>query len=169
MAAGAAYIEHTNDDNGRRRDIFIADVSAAGTLNGSVERIVSLPPSAADGVSVGNGWELIAVDISVGVNSTWTDGVITCTVEKNTDGGTSALTTAPSIEDAAGTGRRTTKAGAATGIVVAVINTAANDFADSDEAFVTLTETGSAGGGADPSDVSVRLVFGRVQDFDPNF
>lgn len=168
MAAGNAYI-NTNDRNGQKRDIFVATVAAAGALNGAVEGIVSLPPSGADGISAGNGWELLKADIAVGVNTTWTDGVITVSVEKNTDGGTSAFTTAPAIGDGAGTGRRSTAVDT-TDVTAAVIKTdGGEDFADTDVAFVTLSESGSAGGGADPSDVSVRLVFGRKQDFDPNF
>ena len=159
-------IYKTNDQNGQRVDTFVATVGTAGTLNGSVEGMITFPPSGADGVTAGNGWDLVKTDIMAGVNTTHTTTVsITATVEKNTDGGTSALTTAPILLDTAGTGRRTTVS-AGTGITVGVpVDGAAGTFADSDVAFVTLTEAGT--GGADPSDVCVRLVFARQQDFDP--
>ena len=167
MAASYATLQ-TNDQPGLRRDLFSATVFTAGTLNGSTEHIVGLPYSDREGDGAGNGWELIAVVLSAGVNTTHTDTVpqITATVEKNTDGGTSALATAPVIANTAGTGRRTTGA-AATGITQAVMSaTEANKrFADNDTAFVTITETG--GSGTDPSDVSCTLTFARLQNWDP--
>lgn len=164
MAAGFARV-YSNDLH-NHFDFYSATVSAAGTLNGSVEQIVGFPSSSVGGVLAGNGWELVSVVVSAGVNTTHTDGAITATVEKNTDGGTSALATAPILSDDAGTGRKTTFS-AGTGITVGVVSaTEANRrFADSDVAFVTLSESGSSG--TDPSDVAVVLNFKRIQDYDP--
>lgn len=161
----------SNDSTGKRADVFVATISAAGTLNGGVEGIVNFPPSGADGASAGSGWQLVSANVNVGVNTTHdtTSPLISLTVEKNTDGGTSALLTAPSISNAAGTGRKTTESGAATGIVPAVLSATASAsiFADSDTAFLTLLEAGS--NGTDPSDVSGKVVFVRLQDFDQDF
>ncbi len=158
MAAGYATVI-TNDKGGRQNDKFFATVALAGTLNGSTEGIVVLPAAT-------NGWELTDVVLTTGVNTTHTTGVsFTATVEKNTDGGTSALTTNPALLDTAGTGRKTT-ATAGTGITPAVIKTdGSKDFASYDAAFVTISEAGTLG--ADPSDVAVFLEFTRKQDFDP--
>lgn len=161
MAAGNAKIFSTNDQAGSRLDYFTATVFAAGTLNGSAEGIVGFPPSG------GNGWKLVDVILACGVNGTHADASLTATVEKNTDGGTSALATAPVIAAAASTGRKSTGI-AGTGITAAVVeDDGSENFEDTDVAFVTMSETGSAG--TDPSDVSATLVFVRKQDFDPNF
>lgn len=162
------------DKEGIVADFITVTVPAVGTVNGSIEGGVLLPFSGSvissaqvPSLATGNGWELLNVIVSVGVNTTHTDGAITATVEKNTDGGTSALATAPVISDDAGTGFKTT-AVAGTGITAAVVSaTEANRrFADGDVAFVTITETGS--GGTDPSDIFCALTFARLQDFNPN-
>jgi hypothetical protein len=165
MAAGFAKV-YSNDLH-NHFDFHTVTLAAAGTLNGAVEGIYGFPPSSVGGVLAGNGWELISAVISAGVNTTHTDpGDITATVEKNTDGGESALETAPHLLSTAGTGRRTTFT-AGTGITVGVPDTveANRRFADSDVAFVTLSETGSAG--TDPSDVAVVVTFKRIADYDP--
>lgn len=157
----------SNDRLGTREEVFVATAFTAGTLNGSTEHIVNLPPSGKDAVTAGNGWRLKACILDVGVPGTHADASLTATVEKNTDGGTSALTTAPVIAAAAGTGARKTTNAAGTGITLAVISSTEQDFADTDRAFVTITETGSAG--TDPADVSVKLVFSRLADFDQDY
>lgn len=167
MAVQTAFVSSTNDRQGKREEVFVATAFTAGTLNGSTEHIVNLPPSGKDAVTAGNGWRLKKVVLDVGVPGTHADASLTATVEKNTDGGTSALTTAPVIAAAAGTGARKTTNAAGTGITLAVIAAAEQDFADTDRAFVTITETGSAG--TDPADVSVKLVFVRLQDWDQDF
>lgn len=165
----AHYI--TNDKQGKKVDTFCISVGAAGALAAAGEAKFVLPPSGADGISEGNGWILAAPPLlDVGVNTTHTTStpLVSATVEKNTDGGTSCLLTIPQITNAAGTGRKTTAA-TATGITPAVLSATAADytFADGDAVFVTLLETGATG--ADPEDVSLRLVFKRQADFDQDF
>lgn len=150
-----------NDTAHTREDRIFFNGFTAGTQNGAVEYIFQLPD-----FGKGYSWKLVDVNISVGVNTTHSSaGLINLTVEKNTDGGTSALTTSPSISDAAGTGRRTTANGAATGIIAAVIDDDESTFDPGDTAFVTVLEAGS--GGTDPSDVSVCLEFQRISNFTP--
>lgn len=167
MAASFATAP-SNDQAGIRKEVITFTGYTAGTLNGAAEHIFQLPRSGAQGLVAGNGWELIDVVLAVGVNTThdMTTPLISATVEKNTDGGTTALATVPSLDNTAGTGRKTTRT-AGTGIIPAVIHaTQANRrFADDDVAFVTVLEAGS--NGTDPSDVSVQLSFARIQDFDP--
>lgn len=164
MAAGLVKIQdNASREEGYSNKLFVATVKYAGELNGSVEDIIGFPTSA-------GGWRLTRMSLAAGVNTTHdTSASITATVEKNTDGGTSALDTAPVITNAAGTGRKVIDSNDSngTGLTKAVPTTtvANSTFADSDVAFVTLTEAGS--GGTDPSDVSVVLEFTEVQDFDP--
>ena len=167
MAASFAQIP-TSDRSGNRQDLIHFSFGTAGAQNGAVEFVRGLPYSdvGGDGAS-GNGWELESVILGALVNGTWTDASLTATVEK-TDGGTNMLATAPIITDDAGTGARNTAA-SGTGITQAVVHaTEANRrLADGAGFIVTVTETGSAGGGADPEDVYVTLTFSRLQDFDP--
>ena len=162
MAVGNAVLL-TNDKSGKKQDRIYFSGGTPGTLNGSTEFGFVLPRDPNNGSDAS--WKLTDVILRVGTNTTHSDGVITISVEKNDDGGTSALTTAPAISDDAGTGNRSTKA-AATGITLAVVKTDADgEFDEGDLAFVTLTETGS--GGTDPSDVFFELEFTRQQDFNP--
>jgi len=157
----------SNDKQGVREDTFSATLYNAGALNGSFEGIVGLPYSGADGQTSGNGWELRAVILGAGTNTTHdTTDSITATVEKNSDGGTNALATNPVLDSDAGTGAKNT-ASSGDGVTQAVVHgTEANrQFSDGDMAFVTVTEAGS--GGTDPSDVFVTLTFARIQDYDP--
>lgn len=132
----------------------------AGTLNGAVEFLFVAPEAG----------ELDArpLDISAGTNTTHTTTVsITATLEKNGDGGTNMLATAPVLLDTAGTGFRTT-AVAGTGITQSARSaTLANyRFAAGDILFVTLTEAGT--GGTDPSDVGVAVRWHPLTDNDPD-
>ncbi len=163
MAAGLVKIQDTaSREEGYSNKLYTATVYSAGALSGSSEHIVGLPTSA-------GGWQLTRVSLAAGVNTTHsTAASITATVEKNTDGGTAALSTNPSITDAAGTGREVIDSNdsSGTGLTPAVIDTDNDDFVDSDVVFVTITEAGS--GGSDPEDISVTLDFTELQDFDPN-
>lgn len=158
----AGTIGGVNDTVQTRSDRIYFQGFNPSTQNGAVEYGFQLPHG---GKSYS--WKLVAVNISVGTNTTHdTGGLINLTVEKNTDGGTAVLTTSPSISNAAGTGHRTTTNGAATGIVAAVIKSDGEEIFDPGEiAFVTVTEAGS--GGTDPSDVGVMLEFERVSNFTP--
>ena len=161
----------TNDAAGQKTDTFCITVGPAGALAAAAEAKFVLPPSGADGISAGNGWVMAAPPLlDVGVNTTHTTStpLVSATVEKNTDGGTSCLATIPQITNAAGTGRKTTAA-TATGITPAVLSATAADytFADGDAVFVTLLETGATG--ADPEDVVLRLIFKRKADFDQDY
>lgn len=162
MAAASAKIL-TNDQQGYKVDRLVFTGGQPATLNGAVEFGFVLPTDPAG--SSDASWKLKKANIRVGTNTTHSDGVITLSIEKNDDGGTSALTTAPAISDDAGTGNRSTKA-AATGITEAVVKTDADgEFDEGDLCFVTLSETGS--GGTDPSDVFFCIEFERQQNFDP--
>jgi len=162
MATQNAILQ-TNDRGGKRLDRLIFTGGTPATLNGATEFGFVLPTSPVnEGVS--HSWKLAKVIISVGVNTTHSDGAITLSVEKNTDGGTSALTTTPTILDDAGTGFRSTRS-PGTGITQAVPAAGADGkFAPGDVAFVTLSESGA--GGTDPSDVFFILEFTRQSDFD---
>lgn len=159
MAVGLATVV-TSDKAGKQNDKFSATVSIPGTLGASTEAIIMLPAAT-------NGWELSAVVLAAGVNTTHsTGGLVSATVEKNTDGGTSALTTNPSMDDTQ-TGRQTSANGLA-GNTAAVIKTdGGEDFASYDTAFVTVTQAGS--GGAAALDTSVLVEFTRKADYDPDY
>lgn len=105
--------------------------------------------------------------LSVGTNGTHADFDLTATLEKNGDGGTSMLATAPHILNDAGTGFRTTAA-AGTGLTLSAPSaTLANKrFAKGDILFVTLSESGS--GGAEVADVGFVLLVHRLGDKDPD-
>lgn len=158
----------SNDKSGKRVDLFVASVDVAGTFTGTAEKIVNFPPSGADGTSAGSGWQLLSANVNAGVNTTHSTAtpLISLTVEKNTDGGTSALLTAPSVSNADGTGRVSTEAGDGTPFALSA-TASASVFADSTVAFLTLAETGATG--VDPSDVSGKVVFVRIQDTDQDF
>lgn len=128
-----------------------------GTLNGSTEFGFVAPW---DGELDDN-----PLILSVGTNTTHSDGEITATLEKNGDGGTSMLATAPSILNDAGTGARNSAA-TATGITKSAPSaTLANKrFSKGDMLFVTLSESGS--GGTDPSDVAFVILAHRLGDVD---
>ena len=147
----------TNDRAGYTTQKLVFSGGTPGTLNGATEFGFVLPAGS---------WRLTEVTLAAGVNTTHTTStpLITLSVEKNTDGGTSALTTAPSLDNTAGTGYKSTIA-TATGIVVGVPKTDADGlFTQGQVAFVTLSETGASG--TDPSDVFFNLVFTRDSDFD---
>ena len=154
--ANATGILLTNDHGGQKADKFFFSNGTAGTLNGATEFGFVVPEGT---------WKVTNVVLSAGTNTTHTSAdQIDVTVEKNTDGGTSVLTTTPKLTAEAGTGQRDTAA-AGTGITVAVVDTAENEVSEGDILFATLTEAGS--GGTDPSDVFFVIELQRVTDLDP--
>ena len=158
----AGTIGGVNDTVQTRSDRIYFYGFTTATLNGSTEHIWTAP---AGGKSYS--WRLKDIILSVGVNTTHdTAASITVTAEKNTDGGTSALTTAPVITNAAGTGVASTAEGTVTGITPTVVKTTSDAVFDPGQTcFFTLTEAGS--GGTDPSDVSFVAEFERVSNFTP--
>lgn len=152
--------KYLTNDLVAKAEVKVFSSGTAGTLNGAAEYGFVAPEAG----------ELDArpIDISVGVNTTHSSSAsITASLEKNTDGGTSMLATAPVITDGAGTGFKTT-AVTGTGITQSVRSaTQANHrFAAGDVLFLTLTEAGS--GGTDPSDVFFNIRWHPLTDNDPD-
>lgn len=152
--------KYTTNDLTAVAELSFFTGGTAGTLNGSTE-FVFVAPCAGE-------LDARPIDISVGTNTTHSSSAsITATVEKNGDGGTDMLATAPVITDAAGTGQKDT-ATTGTGITQSARSaTEANyTFAAGDIIFVTLTEAGS--GGTDPSDVGFVVRWHPLTDNNPS-
>lgn len=157
MALG--WRKYQTNDLVAKAEVKVFTGGTAGTLNGATEFGFIAPE---DGEL-----DTLPVVIRAGTNTTHTDGAITATLEKNSDGGTSMLATAPVLSDDAGTGSKSTQA-AGTGVTLSAPSaTLANKrFEAGDLLFVTLSESGS--GGTDPSDVFFAVRWHPLTDNDPD-